>query len=185
MVLYNGKKEWDVPQRFKEIIDGSDLFGDSVIDFKYSIFDVNNNYTKEDLIKNKNITSAIFLLDQKIDAEEFIERIKAIALFFANLTDKERMVLKHWIGNTVETEIAETAKNLLDVVLIIFINESGKSMSKFSNLLSMLILLKSRGKVKVKELSEALEVTERMQSNCYKYKKAPSDLNFKLLNHVI
>jgi len=114
IVLYNGKKEWDVPQRFRDIIDGNEIFGDSIIDFKYSIFDVNNKYTKEDLIKNKNITSAIFLLDQKIDAEEFIERIKAIALFFASLTDKERMVLKHWIGNTVEAEIAETAKKILD-----------------------------------------------------------------------
>jgi predicted transposase/invertase (TIGR01784 family) len=54
------------------------------------------------------------LLDQKIDAEEFIERIKAIALFFANITEKDRMVLKHWIGNTSERKIAEIAKNILD-----------------------------------------------------------------------
>ncbi|SHH49671.1 hypothetical protein [Clostridium grantii] len=86
----------------------------SIMDFEYSIFDVNNKYNKEDLIRNKNITSAIFLLDQKIDAEEFIERIKDIALFFANLTDKDRMVLKHWIGNTAEPELAEAAKKILD-----------------------------------------------------------------------
>jgi Lhr-like helicase len=54
------------------------------------------------------------LVDQKIDAEEFIERIKAIALFFANLTDKDRMVLNHWIGNTAEPELAEAAKKILD-----------------------------------------------------------------------
>jgi predicted transposase/invertase (TIGR01784 family) len=114
IVLYNGKKAWDAPQRFREIVSGSELFGNSIIDFEYSIFDVNNKYTKEDLIKNKNITSAIFLLDQKIDAEEFIERIKAIALFFANITEKDRMVLKHWIGNTSEPQIAEIAKNILD-----------------------------------------------------------------------
>jgi predicted transposase/invertase (TIGR01784 family) len=95
-------------------VSGSELFGNSIIDFEYSIFDVNNKYTKEDLIKNKNITSAIFLLDQKIDAEEFIERIKAIALSFANITEKDRMVLKHWIGNTSERKIAEIAKNILD-----------------------------------------------------------------------
>lgn len=35
-------------------------------------------------------------------------------------------------------------------------------MSKFSNLLSMIILLKSKGKIKVRELSEKLEVDERM-----------------------
>ncbi|SHH76692.1 Putative transposase, YhgA-like [Clostridium grantii DSM 8605] len=114
IVLYNGKKVWDVPQRFRDIVNGNELFGNSIIDFEYSIFDVNNKYTKEDLIRNKNITSAIFLLDQKIDAEEFIERIKAIALFFANLTDKDRMVLKDWIGSTTEPKLAEVAKKILD-----------------------------------------------------------------------
>ena len=41
-----------------------------------------NNYSKEELINSKNVTAAIFLLDQKIDALEFLQRIKAIALFF-------------------------------------------------------------------------------------------------------
>jgi hypothetical protein len=31
----------------------------------------NNKYTKEELIKNRNITSAIFLLDQKVEPLEF------------------------------------------------------------------------------------------------------------------
>ncbi|MBK1812251.1 Rpn family recombination-promoting nuclease/putative transposase [Clostridium sp. YIM B02505] len=114
IVLYNGKKPWDVTQRFRDIIDGSELFEDNIIDFKYSVFDVNNKFTKEQLIEYNNITSAIFLLDQKIDAKEFIERIKAIALFFSNLTDKERMVLKHWIENTIEKDLANTAKEILD-----------------------------------------------------------------------
>ena len=70
-----------------------------IIDFEYSIFDVNNKYTKEDLIRNKNITSAI---------------LKAIALFFANLTDKDMLVLKHWIGNTTEPKLGEVAKKILD-----------------------------------------------------------------------
>ncbi|SHH49582.1 Putative transposase, YhgA-like [Clostridium grantii DSM 8605] len=52
IVLYNGKKVWDVPQRFKDIVSGSELFGNSIIDFEYSIFDVNNKYNKEDLIRN-------------------------------------------------------------------------------------------------------------------------------------
>jgi hypothetical protein len=114
IVLYNGKKPWDVVQRFSDIIDGSDLFEDNIIDFKYSVFDINNKFTKEQLIEYKNITSAIFLLDQKIDAKEFIERIRAIALFFSNITDKERMVLKHWIENTIEEDLANTAKSILD-----------------------------------------------------------------------
>ena len=51
------------------------------------------NYTlvthKENLISNKNITSAIFLLDKKVDPEEFLQRIKAIALYFNSLSKDE------------------------------------------------------------------------------------------------
>ena len=53
IVLYNGKSAWDVPLSFKDCISGSDLFKDNIIDFKYSILDINNKYTKEELIKNK------------------------------------------------------------------------------------------------------------------------------------
>ncbi|MEG1256223.1 hypothetical protein [Clostridium sp.] len=60
------------------------------------------------------MTSAIFLLDQKIDPSEFLDRIKAIALFFNNLTQKDKILIKHWVKNTVEKEMAETAINMLE-----------------------------------------------------------------------
>lgn len=50
---------------------GGEILGDNIVDFSYSLFDVNNDYSKEELINNQNITSAIFLLEPKIDAEEF------------------------------------------------------------------------------------------------------------------
>jgi len=113
IVLYNGNSKWDAKVRFSDMISGSEIFGDSIINFKYDLFDVNNNYTKDELIENNNMTSAIFLLDQKIDPSEFLERIKAIALFFNNLTQKDKILIKHWIKNTVEEEMAETAINIL------------------------------------------------------------------------
>ncbi|MGL5750855.1 MAG: Rpn family recombination-promoting nuclease/putative transposase, partial [Paraclostridium sp.] len=82
IVLYNGEMQWDVEQEFRKIIDNEEIFGDGLINFKYDIFDVNNDFTKEDLIKSNSVTSAIFLLDQKIDEIEFLQRIKVIALFF-------------------------------------------------------------------------------------------------------
>lgn len=113
IVLYNGNSKWDAKTTFSDMIDGSELFGDNIINFKYDIFDINNTYTKEELISNNNMTSAIFLLDQKINPVEFLERIKAIALFFNNLTDKDKSLIKNWIKNTVEDELAETAIDIL------------------------------------------------------------------------
>ena len=113
LVLYNGKAVWDVPTRFRDIVESEELFGDNIIDFRYDLFDVNNKYSKEELLKNKSITSAIFLLDQKIEPKEFLDRIKTIALFFDSLNEKELQVLKHWIENSVEDRLAKEAVKIL------------------------------------------------------------------------
>lgn len=114
IVLYNGEQVWDVPVEFRDIIYNDNLFGNGLLNFKYDVFDINNDFSKEDLINNNNVTSAIFLLDQKIDAIEFLERIKAIALFFDGLSDTEMIAIKHWIKNTVEAKLADSAINILE-----------------------------------------------------------------------
>lgn len=81
MVLYNA------PRYFKDIVNKNELFDENIVNFKYSLIDINHQYTKEALIKNNNITAAIiFLLDQKVEALEFFERLKAVALKFNKLT---------------------------------------------------------------------------------------------------
>ncbi|MEG2917845.1 MAG: Rpn family recombination-promoting nuclease/putative transposase [Clostridium sp.] len=114
MVLYNGKAPWGVSTRFRDIIYNGEIFGDNIIDFRYDLFDVNNSYKKDELLSSKTMTSAIFLLDQKINPYEFLQRIKAIALFFDGLNQKEMQVLKHWIKNTVEDRLADKATKILE-----------------------------------------------------------------------
>lgn len=91
-----------------------ELFRSGLLNFKYDVFDVNHHFTKEDLVNSQNVTSAIFLLDQKIDALEFLNRIKAIALFFNSLTEEETRAIKHWIKNTVAEQLAESAIKILE-----------------------------------------------------------------------
>jgi hypothetical protein len=109
IVLYNATQKWKVPRYFKDIVKNNELFGENIISFKYELFDVNHQYSKEELIKNNSITSAIFLLDQKVEPLEFISRIKSIALEFNRLTDNQKNILKHWIKNTTEKTIADEA----------------------------------------------------------------------------
>ena len=80
LVLYNGKKIWDVPNEFRKIIYNENLFGNGLLNFKYDVIDVNNDFSKDELINSKNVSSAIFLLDQNMDAIEFLYRIKAVVL---------------------------------------------------------------------------------------------------------
>jgi len=47
---------------------------------------------KEDLIKNNNITSAIFLLNQKVEPLEFLNRLRAVALEFNKLRKRENKI---------------------------------------------------------------------------------------------
>ena len=114
IVLYNGEKVWDVPREFRQIIYNDKLFGNGLINFTYDIIDVNNDLKKEDLLNSPNVSSAIFLLDQKIDALEFLYRIRAIALFFNELSEVETKALKHWIRNTIENGLAEVAIDILE-----------------------------------------------------------------------
>lgn len=114
IVLYNSTRKWTVPRYFKDIVNNSGIFGENIVNFKYELFDINHEYTKEELIKNKNITSAIFLLDQKVEPIEFLNRLKAVALEFNNLTASQKMILKHWIRNTVDETIADNAVKILE-----------------------------------------------------------------------
>ncbi len=116
IVLYNGEKVWDVPKQFRKMIYNENLFGNNILNFEYDVFDINNDkkLTKEKLIDLKNVTAAIFLLDQKMDAMEFLERIKVIALYFNSLNDTEIKAIKKWIKNTVVNPLAESAIKILE-----------------------------------------------------------------------
>jgi len=98
IVLYTGKKKWTVARRLKEIFSNSELFGESILDFKYEFINI-NNYNKEELYKNQNMSSAIFLLDQNIYRDEFYDRLIHIVNTFNKLKEEEKLQLKQWLVN--------------------------------------------------------------------------------------
>lgn len=116
IVLYNGEQVWDAPKQFRKMIYNEELFGNNILNFEYDIFDISNDekLKKDTLIDLKNVTSAIFLLDQKMDALEFLERIRVIALYFNSLSDTEIKAIKKWIKNTVVDPLAESAIKILE-----------------------------------------------------------------------
>ena len=114
IVLYNGTEVWDVPTNLRDIIYNEELFGDSLINFKYDVIDVNNGLSKSELLEKKNISSVIFLLDQKVDVIEFFERIKEIACFFNKLGESEKKSIKTWIKNSIQKEVADPIIEILE-----------------------------------------------------------------------
>ena len=113
IVTYNGKDKWNVPITFKEKITQYEFFGEKLLDFEYVIIDV-NRYKKEVLLEKESISSAIFLLDQKVDYEEYVNRLATIVKAFNKLTAEEKLELKNWLANTLSEEIKGVALSILD-----------------------------------------------------------------------
>ncbi|GEA30014.1 Rpn family recombination-promoting nuclease/putative transposase [Clostridium diolis] len=117
IVSYNGGYKWTVERKFKNVINKNELFGNNIIDFEYILIDI-NKYEKDELMKLKNIASAVFLLDQKIDVEEFISRIKEIAINFNNLTKEQKMMIRHWLRTTLNDDIKNKLGERIEDILI-------------------------------------------------------------------
>lgn len=117
LVLYNGEYKWNVEKSFKNVISKSELFGNNIVDFEYILIDI-NKYEKEELIKLGNITSAVFFLDQKVDVEEFVSRLKDIAFYFNDLKEEEKMTLRRWLRNTLSEEVKNELGEKVEDILI-------------------------------------------------------------------
>lgn len=113
IVTYNGKDKWTVPTQFKEKVLHHDLFDNKLLNFEYVLLDI-NRFDKEFLIQKESISSAIFLLDQKVDYREFLKRLATIVKAFDNLTSAERLELKNWLSRTLNDEIKDVAIDILD-----------------------------------------------------------------------
>lgn len=113
IVTYNGKDKWSVPLTFKEKITKYGLFGDKLLDFEYVLLDV-NRYDKEMLLQKESISSAIFLLDQKVSYEEYMNRLATIVKAFNKLVPEEKLELKNWLANTLSEEIKDVALSILN-----------------------------------------------------------------------
>ncbi|QEK11324.1 Rpn family recombination-promoting nuclease/putative transposase [Crassaminicella thermophila] len=99
IVLYNGKNRWTAVRSFKEILNGYELFEENVVDFKYLLFDV-NRMDKEELLKIANVVSSVFLLDQDVEIEEIIKRLKLIGrIIRSNATKEQEKSFRSWLLN--------------------------------------------------------------------------------------
>lgn len=80
-MLYNGDGKWTAPIRFAELIEDHERLGRFSIDFEYFKI-AENEYTKEDLLRIKNIVSTLFLAESYYNIDLLKEEL-------LNLFDKE------------------------------------------------------------------------------------------------
>ena len=110
LVLYNGKNNWSAARSFKEIVNGYEMFEDSIIDFKYMLFDI-NRMKESELIEIANVVSSIFLLDQDVEISEIVKRLKIIGkLIRNNVTKEQQKSLRDWLINILNNRLEEGDK---------------------------------------------------------------------------
>lgn len=115
VVFYTGKDKWNAPLKIEEIQEKV-IKGKKLYNFEYILIDI-NNYTKEELLKRRNIISYMILLEKSRDKKESIKMLEKI---FENCKNKQEI---------------EEAKVLLNTALIPILGEevSNNLINKYRN----------------------------------------------------
>ena len=90
IVIYTGDKKWDAKLSMKEIKEKAQWYEEQE---DISLVDI-NEYTKEELLKEKNLLSKVMLLEKSKNKAEFIENVERI---LQNTEDKNIEKLKNII----------------------------------------------------------------------------------------
>ncbi|KKC30248.1 Rpn family recombination-promoting nuclease/putative transposase [Caldanaerobacter subterraneus KAk] len=95
IVLYNGSRKWTAKTSYKETLNSYETFGEYAVDFKYILIDV-NRYTKEELLRLENLIASVFLLEQRVEFEEMMARLRELSEILNNLDKDEILLFKAW-----------------------------------------------------------------------------------------
>lgn len=116
IVLYNGKNKWTAKTSFREILSGYELFEDNILNFNYMLFDI-NRYSDEELYSVSNLVSAVFLLDQEMDEDELIRRLRKLIYILKKISPEQFSVFKQWLKKIVKPRLTEEMQKEVDDVL--------------------------------------------------------------------
>ena len=116
IVLYNGKNTWTAKTSFREILSGYELFEDNILNFNYMLFDI-NRYSDEELYSVSNLVSAVFLLDQEMDEDELIRRLRKLIYILKKISPEQFSVFKQWLKKIVKPRLTEELQKEVDEVL--------------------------------------------------------------------
>jgi predicted transposase/invertase (TIGR01784 family) len=116
IVLFNGANNWTADMSFKEYLSGSDQFGEYIVNFRYILIDV-NRYKKESLLELANLIGSVFLLDQKVEKEETINRLKELIGVLQKFNREEFNLFRMWLQQIATLGLRKKDKETVIKVL--------------------------------------------------------------------
>ncbi|MGV8149951.1 MAG: Rpn family recombination-promoting nuclease/putative transposase [Alkaliphilus sp.] len=96
MVLYNGDGEWTIPQNYRELLSGQELFADHVLNFKYILIDI-NRFHEEELLKLPNLIKTVFLMDRARNPVEIMQQFHKVENILTGFTVSDYQLFKTWV----------------------------------------------------------------------------------------
>lgn len=116
IVLYNGSRKWTAKTSYKEILNSYETFGEYAVDFKYILIDV-NRYTKEELLRLENLIASVFLLEQKVEFEEMMARLKELSNTLKKLDEDEILLFKAWFKKILMARMPEEERKNVERII--------------------------------------------------------------------
>jgi predicted transposase/invertase (TIGR01784 family) len=107
IVIYNGKRRWNVPLSFKGKLTSAKLFGDEVLDFSYLLIDI-WRYDEQELFRKGNLISSVFLLDRTEEAPEVVKRITEMIHIIKQLPKSEREQFWGWVTRILSRKLPQS-----------------------------------------------------------------------------
>lgn len=101
VVFYNGVAPWPVSQSFKEYTSNGALFGNHVIDFKYTLVDLSREETQTILATNQLLDN-VFILDKSSDSESLKRNLLTVIPRFSFMPPEEKKELKEYIADVLK-----------------------------------------------------------------------------------
>jgi predicted transposase/invertase (TIGR01784 family) len=96
IILYNGEGNWTAVRSYREYTENHDVFGNSIIDFNYLLFDLNRT-DDESIASTKKLLDAIFALDKACAAsDDYGKTVERLAELAPELSDDEFNDLMGW-----------------------------------------------------------------------------------------
>lgn len=111
IVLYTGKQKWDAKKYLEE--SQEELEGIKIKAGNYNLVDI-NDYTKEELLQGKTLTSKMMLIEKSESTEETIEMLEKI---IPNIKQEDKKLLKRIISILFGEKIGEEkTKELIEKI---------------------------------------------------------------------
>jgi predicted transposase/invertase (TIGR01784 family) len=97
IILYNGDDNWTAARSYREYTENHEIFGDSIIDFSYLLFDLKRT-DKEKFLQTKKLVDIIFSLERyRSDGDDVTQIAAQLAERTSELTEKDLSALIRWI----------------------------------------------------------------------------------------